>query len=250
MMKGTAKCSRRRRAWPAVLWLAAAAPAWPQEPPVTARVELLRDKPREKVTQAPDVVVWLTPLGSHAAVGDDTPPERSSYRLQQKHKSFQPHLLVVPVGTAIDFPNLDPYFHNVFSLFEGRRFDLGLYEAGGSRKVRFDREGISYLFCNIHPEMSAVVIALKTPYYGVSNRAGFVSILGVPPGRFRMEVWYERALPEALKRLSREVTITATSRSLGTIDVPESTNLNLSHKNKYGQEYPPVSPDNPLYTRP
>jgi len=65
-------------------------------------------------------------------------------------------VLVVPVGSVVDFPNHDPFFHNVFSLFDGKRFDLGLYEAGATNSVRFDRLGVSFLFCNIHPEMSAV----------------------------------------------------------------------------------------------
>ena len=68
-------------------------------------------------------------------------------------------MLVVPVGSVVAFPNRDPFFHNVFSLFEGKRFDLGLYEAGSTRDVLFDKPGVSYIFCNIHAEMSAVVIA-------------------------------------------------------------------------------------------
>src|SRR5207244_5963197 len=85
-------------------------------------------------------------------------------QLLQKKKSFSPHMVVIQVGSAVEFPNQDPFFHNVFSLFEGRRFDLGLYEAGATRSVVFNRPGISYIFCNIHPEMSAVVVTLKTPY--------------------------------------------------------------------------------------
>ena len=76
---------------------------------------------------------------------------------------FTPHILVVPVGSVVRFPNADPFFHNVFSLFDGKRFDLGLYEAGSTKEVTFSREGLSYIFCNIHPEMSAVVISLSTP---------------------------------------------------------------------------------------
>ena len=62
-------------------------------------------------------------------------------------KSYTPHLMVVPTGSTIDFPNLDPFFHNVFSLFEGKRFDLGLYEGGTTRFVQFDKPGISFIFC-------------------------------------------------------------------------------------------------------
>ena len=108
---------------------------------------------------------------------------------------------------AVEFPNRDPFFHNVFSLFEGKRFDLGLYEAGTTRSVHFDHAGVSYIFCNIHPEMSAAVIALKTPYYAISNAAGSLSIPDVPPGRYQMQVWYEGSSPEALKRLTREITL-------------------------------------------
>ena len=81
--------------------------------------------------------------------------------LRQKNKAFEPHLLVVTIGSNVEFPNDDPWFHNVFSLFNGKRFDLGLYEAGTTRTVHFEREGVSYIFCNIHPEMSAVVVVLS-----------------------------------------------------------------------------------------
>src|SRR5246127_2367910 len=106
---------------------------------------------------------------------------------------FTPHLLVVPMGSQVEFPNQDPFFHNVFSLFNGKRFDLGLYESGTSRAVRFDREGVSYIFCNIHPEMGAVVLALNTPYYAVSGAAGMVTIHNVPPGSYRLHLWSEAA---------------------------------------------------------
>src|SRR5579863_10289277 len=129
-----------------------------------------------------DVVVWLTP----GREGEDLVAPRAAqhYTLEQKDKQFIPHVLVVPTGSSVDFPNLDPFYHNVFSLFNGKRFDLGLYEAHTTRAVRFDRDGVSYIFCNIHPEMGAVVLALTTPYYGVSAASGVVSIHNVPPGSY------------------------------------------------------------------
>ena len=79
-------------------------------------------------------------------------------------------------GSSVEFPNRDPWFHNVFSLFNGKRFDLGLYEAGSTRTVHFDREGISFIFCNIHPEMSAVIVVLRTPISpSPTSRAHFPS---------------------------------------------------------------------------
>jgi len=148
----------------------------------------------------------------------------------------------VRVGSTVDFPNRDPFFHNVFSLFDGKRFDLGLYEAGATNSVRFDREGISYLFCNIHPEMSAVVVTVNTPYSAVSDKSGAVSISSVPDGRYELHLWYERSLPEDLKRLVRTVHISSTSHDLRTLKVPLNPNFTTSHKNKYGQDYEPPPP--------
>src|SRR6202007_1621725 len=138
----------------------------------------------------PATVVWLTPApGSGIELDPPKPNEGGNPRLVQKNKSFEPHILVVPAGSMVEFPNRDPFFHNVFSLFEGKRFDLGLYEAGSTRLVRFDRPGISYIFCNIHPEMSAVVIAVETPYYAISNQRGDLQIKNVPTGGSLLRVW-------------------------------------------------------------
>jgi plastocyanin len=220
---------------------------------LTGRIILINPAGTGKTADNSNAVVWLTPLEGrgqgqlrtvHAALG------RPRLRLVQKHKRFEPHLLVVPVGSAVEFPNLDPFFHNVFSLFEGKRFDLGLYEAGTTRTVSFDRPGICYIFCNIHPEMSAVVVVLETPYYAVSGRAGEIVIPDVPPGRYQFHVWHERSLPEDLKALSRAITVSEDTHSLGTIRVTQSGNLALAHKNKYGRDYDTPTPPSPLYEQP
>jgi plastocyanin len=206
------------------------------------------ERSAKTATDASELVLWLKPLdpgaGSEAA---DTPSHRK-VQLVQHNKTFQPHVLVVPVGTVVDFPNRDPFFHNVFSLFDGKRFDLGLYEAGASNSVRFDRLGVSFLFCNIHPEMSAVVVAVDTPYYGFSDRKGNLTIQNVPDGKYELHVWYERSLPDDLKNLTRTVTISAETRDLGTINVPENPSFTATHKNKYGQDYNP--PPTPSYSHP
>jgi len=141
------------------------------------------------------------------------------------------------MGSVVDFPNLDPFFHNVFSLFDGKRFDLGLYEAGTTREVNFNAAGICYIFCNIHPEMSAVIVVVKTPYFGVSNSSGAVSIPSLPPGRYELNVWHERCLPATLKGAAREVVVSSRSPSLGDIRLAESGDLLKNHKNKYGRDY-------------
>jgi plastocyanin len=194
----------------------------------------------------PSAVVWLTPVSGTA--GSAAPNGTTSgVRLTQRNKTFEPHVLVIPAGSAVEFPNRDPFFHNVFSLFDGKRFDLGLYEAGSSRIVHFDRPGISYIFCNIHPEMSAVVITLNTPLFAVANSEGQVSIPNVPAGRYMLHVWSEGAGPEGAQPAPREITIAESATSLGVIQVPAVNRQSLAHKNKYGRDYDAPTPESPVY---
>ena len=227
------------------LLLSCALVAHAQDFNVTAQVEIVSEgQVRTNRKDRSNVVVWLNPLDDHAlrAVSDVVPAQPT--RLVQKDKKFTPHLLVVPAGTAVEFPNHDPFFHNVFSLFEGKRFDLGLYEAGTTRLVHFDRVGVSYIFCNIHPEMNAVVVALKTPYYGISNAAGRISIPHVPAGRYTMQVWAEAAGIQTLNALARTITVSEQDQSLGVIRVV-ADGPPAPHKNKYGRDYDAPGSDYP-----
>src|SRR5271165_295156 len=204
---------------------------------VHGRVEVEGGR-RSRNMAAPSTVVWLTPLGGNGnELPSVAPITDGSLRLAQKNKSFQPHILVAPVGSVVAFPNNDPFFHNVFSLFEGKRFDLGLYEAGTSRLVHFDRAGVSYIFCNIHPDMSAVVITLATPLYAVSTAAGQLNIANVPYGRYLLHIWSEHGAPEASQTTTREITISESSATLGVIRVPAVDQRVVAHKNKYGRDY-------------
>jgi plastocyanin len=200
----------------------------------------------------PATVVWLTPIATTGA-GSETPATpglsvtpATNLRLVQKNKSFEPHILVVPAGSVVEFPNRDPFFHNVFSLFEGKKFNLGLYEAGTSQTVRFDRPGISYIFCNIHPEMSAVVITLATPLYALSNSDGQLRLTGVPYGRYVLNVWSDGMGPET-KPLTRSITIGENASSLGVIRVPATNGQSMVHKNMYGHEYDEPTPNSSVY---
>jgi plastocyanin len=217
-----------------------------QEVTVTGQIEVKSEgsAPNGKRSRA-NVVVWLTSLDDRPGLRPVSEGSSAKLpRLVQKDKRFDPHLLVVAAGTPVEFPNRDPFFHNVFSLFEGKRFDLGLYEAGTTRVVRFDRPGVSYIFCNIHPEMSAVVVALKTPYYGISDAAGKITMEGVPEGRYSMQVWAESASVDSLKALARQITISSNSHSLGAVRIVEDSPPG-PHKNKYGRDYDAPGTDYP-----
>ncbi len=191
-----------------------------------------------------DVVLWLTPLASsvrpNAGQHSTDPRHPGPFRLVQKDKQFHPHLLVVPTGSNVEFPNRDPFFHNVFSLFNGERFDLGLYESGTTRSVHFDRDGVSYIFCNIHPEMGAVVLSLSTPYYAVSGADGAITVRDVPPGNYRLHVWSETTEaidPDSVQRIVR---VSSEPLHLGQIILRTATDPMAHHKNKFGDDYLPT----------
>lgn len=255
MRRGTTICTRWASLTVCALWLsfvAISAPA--QDGPVTVQVEIARTRAAGKKTSAgaaasdaADVAVWLTPLDA-TPVSAAPPSDSKPAQLVQRNKTFEPHTLMVQVGTLVQFPNKDPLFHNVFSLFDGKRFDLGLYEAGSTNSVRFDRPGVSFLFCNIHAEMSAVVIAVPTPFYALSDRSGRVTIPNVPNGRYRLQVWYERSLPDELKKLDRVIVISSSERAFGPIRVLPNPGFNAAHKNKYGEDY--VPPPSSTYDHP
>lgn len=184
-----------------------------------------------------EVVVWLSPTHPVATSTSSTPA-----RLVQKDKRFSPHVIAVRVGTEIEFPNQDPYFHDVFSIYRGKPFDLGLYESGSARKVRFSQPGVSYIFCNIHPEMSAAVIALTTPYFAVTGGDGTFQINHVPAGHYKMEFWYESASDAELASLTRDIDVGSETSSVSV--TLHSSDLPPQHLDKYGQEY---SKDKPSY---
>jgi len=178
-------------------------------------------------------VVWLQPLGTTAAAKF---APHGPYVLLQKNRMFYPHAQVIPVGAVVQFPNADPFFHNVFSLYDGKRFDLGLYEAGSSKAVTFSREGISYIFCNIHPEMSAVIVSLSTSLYAMTESDGPLIIDHVPYGDYRLNVWFEGVSPSTLRTLARNVHVEK-STNLGRIEVPISMPDQHDHLNKFGAPY-------------
>lgn len=135
------------------------------------------DKPAEHT------VVWIDV--------PNPPPftQHSKVVLDQRNLAFVPHVLVVRVGTTIEFPNNDKVFHNVFSFRDGKKFDLGMYPAGTARRIVFDAPGLARVFCNIHPKMAAYVMAVDTPYYAVSNAKGAFTIANVPPGSYTYHAW-------------------------------------------------------------
>jgi plastocyanin len=200
---------------------------------VTGKVEL-RDSREASVRKRLDysgVVISLNPLKPAAHLVD------THVTMLQKDKTFKPHILAVAAGTYVDFPNNDPIFHNAFSSYNGQLFDLGLYAPGSTKSVRFSREGIVRVFCNIHSSMSAVIIVLPTPYFATTQRDGTFQIPNVPPGDYQLSVFHERATESTLNTLSRRIAVDQ-SVPIPPITISEAGFLQLPHNNKYGRTYP------------
>jgi plastocyanin len=131
---------------------------------------------------AEHAVVWLEASGAPAD------PVKKVV-LDQRNLAFVPRVLVVRVGTTVEFPNNDKVFHNVFSFRDGKKFDLGMYPKGSMKLITFDKPGLARLFCNIHPNMAAYVMTVDSPYFAVSNEDGTFTIAGVPPGTYTYHAW-------------------------------------------------------------
>jgi plastocyanin len=214
---------------------------------VRGRFDLVNSKGKDRTGQldASGVVAWMVPANGL--------PQQSTNRhrkvVTQRNKRFMPHIVVVQTGSEVDFPNEDPFFHNVFSIFNGRRFDLGLYASGETRPVNFNRAGVSYIFCNIHPQMSAVVLAVDTPYFVISDQSGKFQIDNIPEGQYWFNVWHERSKAEHLMGLMRSVQITSAVLDLGVIQVSEEGYIPRPHQNKFGQDYDKLN-KSPGYRKP
>ena len=218
--------------------------AWGCCTQVTGQIEL-RDSKESSTKKPPDlsgVVVSLVP-----ADGEPLPQATTQHaRMLQKDKTFLPHVLPVRAGTIIDFPNLDPIFHNAFSNYSGEIFDVGLYAPGTSRAVKFSRVGVVRVFCNIHPAMSAVIVVLNTPYFAKTDSRGRFS-LEAPPGKYELHVFHERASESTLKALTRVIQVSDDPLPLAPIVISEAGYLPAPHMNKYGKPYPASVDENTMY---
>ena len=193
---------------------------------LTGHLTLLEkgDKQAEDVGQA---VIWLATKATVPA------PAPVRAEINTADKEFSPHVLVLPAGSTVTFPNHDPFNHNVFSLSEENPFDLGLYGRGETRTVKFGRAGIVRIYCNVHPQMSAIVMVRDNPYYSRPSSDGSFTIEDVPPGRYVLHAWHERA-PE----MSRELLMPV--RGSGSLELQlDARGYKFKpHLNKFGRPYP------------
>lgn len=158
-----------------------------------------------------------------------------TFQMTTRGKTLLPHVLVVPVGSTVTFPNDDPISHNLFSLSTGNEFDLGLYRAGAGKSHTFTAPGLVNVYCNVHPAMSSVIYVMAAPYYGFADESGNFSLADVPPGKYDVVAWNE--LSGIARAGNIEVSSTGIANLLVTLD--SSGYRSSGHLNKQGKPYPP-----------
>lgn len=121
------------------------------------------------------------------------PAHHGPFRMDQVNRRFSPDLLVVPVGATVSFPNMDPIFHNIFSLSKAREFDLGSYDKGDSRSVTFTKPGVVSVFCHLHPNMEGTIVVAPNQYFAHVESGGAYRLPAVPPGEYTVVAWHKAA---------------------------------------------------------
>jgi plastocyanin len=159
-----------------------------------------------------NVVIYLDSIPASTA-------RRTAERrtMVQREETFEPHVVPLERGGAVEFLNDDPFFHNVFSLSSPKTFDLGRYPQGQAKVLQFDRPGIVKVFCHIHADMSAVVVVLDNPYFTSPDSLGRFELAGVPPGDYRIVAWHERA-----KAAVAQVRVVAGESAIVDFNIPVS----------------------------
>ena len=202
----------------------------------TGQVALVSsDQPAVKVKHdCSGVVVWLEPVGAPPPRPAASAPKQAV--MDQRSKTFLPHVLAIEVGTAVDFPNSDPIQHNAFSNGDSQVFDLHLYAPQTTRRVVFRRPGIARVFCNVHENMSAIIAVLATPYFAVTGSDGSFQIQA-PAGKYRLRFWHERTRTDLLVKLEQELVVGDGNLTLPRVQISEDGYRQAPHKDKWGLEY-------------
>jgi len=184
------------------------------------------DKGGRKTADRSDVVVWVE--GAKGRIR----PQTQTASITMRNKAFAPHVVVVPVGGSVQFPNADPIFHNVFSVSGENRFDLELYKRPKTGTQVFQHPGLVRVYCNIHPQMSAFVMVRDNPYFAKAAADGTYTIEGVPAGTYTLHAWHERGGEGTVS-----VTVPAEGSVKGDLTLDASTFKAAPHKNKFGKDY-------------
>ena len=218
-MRKTVKCL-----WTAGFWAVCQVTAGAAMAQVTGRLQVM-DVGGRPATDLGDAVVYISR-------GPRAPASARGVDMSLDARQFRPRVIVVTAGTTVNFPNLDPFNHNVFSSDSGNAFDLGLYGRGEAANHRFTRAGLVRVYCNIHPRMSGFVVVRDNAWFAQPGADGSFTIPNVPPGTYTLKAWHERG-----GETSQEITVPQGGLANVDVRMDASTYQYVQHKNKYGQDY-------------
>jgi plastocyanin len=194
---------------------------------ISGRIAIL-EKGNKQSPDLSDAVVYL-----EAPAAPATAAKPVTVDIAITDKAYAPHVVVVPLGSTVQFPNHDPFNHNVFSVSAPNSFDLGLYGRGEAKSHTFDHPGLVRVYCNVHPRMVAYVLVMENRYYAQPASDGSFTIDNVPAGRYRLHVWHERIPSEVV----RDVAVGGAQPELQ-ITLNAQGYKWQPHRNKYGRDYP------------
>ena len=194
---------------------------------VSGQVTII-ERPGDETEDLANVVVFLEPVVVAARAKG---PAATNTVIALEKRQFSPRVRVVTEGSKVDFPNQDPWNHNVFSKINGG-FDTGVYGRNKTKDQVFREAGVYSLYCNVHPRMTAFVIALKTPYFTQAGADGRFKLDNVPAGQYKMTVWHDRATA-----VTKDITVPAAGLAIPKTDLDARGYKYVQHKNKLGQVY-------------
>jgi plastocyanin len=194
--------------------------------PVSGQVSII-ERPGESTEDLGNTVIYLD-----AAASIKPKLQPTTDRIALQSRQFSPHIRIVPQGSKVEFPNQDPFSHNVFSKASQGPFDTDVFGRGKTKSTTFKQAGVYPLYCNVHPRMTAFVVAVNTPYFAQAGADGRFSIGDVPPGTYTIHVWHERAAEQT-------ASIAVASGGVGGLKYQlDARNYKyVQHKNKFGKDY-------------
>jgi plastocyanin len=159
-------------------------------------------------------------------------PKPTTTVVVMKGKAFTPRVVAIPVGGTVQFPNEDPIFHNAFSVSGDNRFDMELYKRPKVGSFTFQHPGIVKVYCNIHPQMSAVIVVRDNPLFAKAAPDGRFNIENVPAGKYSVRAWNERA-----GEVAQDLTVSETGTAAVRFALDAASYKTVPHKNKFGKDY-------------
>jgi len=175
-----------------------------------------------------ETLVWLEPASKIA------PRKAGTFTMTTRGKTLLPHVLVVPVGSTVQFPNDDPIQHNLFSLSSANSFDLGLYRRGAGKSYTFKSPGVVNVYCNVHPTMSSVIHVMSSPYFAFTDGSGNFALTDVAPGSYTLVAWNEQG-----GVMQSKLDVPASGVANATITLDSSGYRATTHLNKENKPYAP-----------